>query len=432
MGRRIGCNREISLLDLAHLAGVGIEAACGGNGRCGTCKVEVKGRVTPPGEKELALLAGAETGNLRLACRTRALGSLTVWVPEASRLHRQVILTGGEGSEVELDTSLSVFHLDVSRETGAAVTADRERMLAALSRAAGKDETLSWSTPLSVLQDLGKILDSNEEKISATVCEPATVVSLAPDRGQPVLGLAVDLGTTTIVAYLLDVDSGKPLSVQAAVNPQVSHGEDVISRISLCVKEDGGTALLSGLARECINTLARRACNEAGAQSERVFPSVIVGNPSMIQILMGVDPVRLGRAPFVPAVSGGPELRARELGLQFSPEAVVSFLPLKAGFFGADAVAAALAQGADRVREPTLIADLGTNGELILATGDRMLCCSTAAGPAFEGGQIQWGMRAAPGAVDDVRVSPADLQPHLSVIGGRRPLGILRFRVGEA
>ncbi len=424
MGKRTACNGQDSLLEMARSAGVGIEAACGGKGKCGKCRVKVEGEVSPPGERELTLLAGAETKGLRLACQTRAVASLTVWIPEESRLHEQVILTTGCGFTVDLDTSLKFFELDVPPVAGTVLTADREWMLAALSRAAGEDQPDAWTIPLSVLKDLARVLDSREGRATVVVRKPGTVVSVDPGRGRPLLGLAVDLGTTTVVAYLLDLNSGNPLGVQSAVNPQVSHGADVISRIAVCAKERDGTSLLSGLIRECINTVARRACHEAGVEPGRILLSVIVGNPTMIQILMGINPMRLGRAPFVPVASGSLEFNARDVGLQFAPEAAVTFLPIKSGFFGADAVAAALALEADRGREPTLVADLGTNGELILATPEVTLCCSTAAGPAFEGGHIRWGMRAASGAVDDVQVSHSDLQPHLSVIGGRRPLGL--------
>ncbi len=424
MGKRIALNNQKSLLELARLAGAGIESACDGKGKCGKCKVQVNGNVTPPSEAELALLAGAEKRGLRLACRTRALEDLTVWVPEESRLHKQVILTTGSEFEVALDTSLEVYDLDMPPENGPAPAADRERLLAALSEATGKDRPQSWTTPLSVLKDLAAILDSRGEKTTAVVRFPDTVMSLHPGFGEPIPGLAVDLGTTTVVAYLLDLRTGNPLTVKAEVNPQIAHGEDVISRISLCAREGEGISLLSGLIRECINTLARNACSEAGLEPERILLSMIVGNPTMIEILMGINPQRLGKTPFVPVSCGALELRAADLGLRFAPEAAVDFLPMKAGFFGSDAVAVALALEADRVRESTLIADLGTNGELILATPDGVLCCSTAAGPAFEGGHIQWGMRGAPGAVDDVRVSQDNLEPNLSVIGGRRPLGI--------
>lgn len=423
-GKRIAHNSERSLLELARMAGVGIEAACGGKGKCGKCKIQVEGEVTPPTEKESTLLADSEPEGLRLACQTYALGNLTVWIPEASRVQQQVILTDGDGFTVDLNTRVKVFQLDMASEPQGALTGDRERLLAALSEAAGKDQPAGWTTPLSVLKDLVHVLDTRETKLSAVVRLPSTVMSVDRHREQPLLGLAVDLGTTTIVAYLLDLVTGKPLSVQAAVNPQISHGEDVITRITLCTQQGEKTSVLSGLARDCINTLAGRACHEAGVEPGRIFESVIVGNTTMLQLLMGIDPVHLGRAPFVPAFMEGLEFNATDLGLQLATEGVVTFLPVKAGFFGADAIAAALALDADLVREPTLIADLGTNGELILATPDGMLCCSTAAGPAFEGGHIQWGMRAAPGAVDDVQVSPDDLQPRLSVIGGRPPLGI--------
>jgi uncharacterized 2Fe-2S/4Fe-4S cluster protein (DUF4445 family) len=236
--------------------------------------------------------------------------------------------------------------------------------------------------------------------------------------------LAVDLGTTTIVAYIIDLKTGKPLSVKADMNPQVSLGEDVISRISICQNTPQGLDHLGSLARQCIDRLARDACREAGVDPLRIFDCVVVGNTAMHHIFLGLNPSNLAAAPYTPVASDGLDSLASAVELAFAPECRLHTLPVKAGFVGADTVAVALALNADQVLEPTLMIDLGTNGEIILATPDTILCCSTAAGPAFEGGHIRWGMRGAPGAVDGVCIPSADHAPSLSVIEGKLPLGI--------
>jgi len=248
--------------------------------------------------------------------------------------------------------------------------------------------------------------------------------ALAAAGEGPCLGLAVDLGTTTVVAFLYDLRDARRLATAADMNPQVAHGEDVISRISLCESRTEGLALLSRLARRCIRALAHQACQEAGAEPARIFAATVVGNTAMHHILLGLPPGGLARPPYQPLRGEAVELPAYELELGLAPEAQVYLPPVKAGFVGADAVAAALAGGLDQVEEPTLLVDLGTNGELVLATAGEMLCCSTAAGPAFEGGQIRWGMRAAPGAVERVALDPHTGEPHLSVTGEMAPLGI--------
>jgi uncharacterized 2Fe-2S/4Fe-4S cluster protein (DUF4445 family) len=201
-------------------------------------------------------------------------------------------------------------------------------------------------------------------------------------------------------------------------------GGDVISRITHCQEDPNGLAELAGQARECIDRLARAACAEAGVEPERIMECVVVGNTAMHHIFLGLDPTGLARAPYTPVAARALEVPARELGLNLASRARVVTLPVCAGFVGADSLAVALATGADRVERPTLIIDLGTNGEMILATPGAMLCCSAAAGPAFEGGQIRWGMRGAAGAVERATVVPATLTPTLRVIGDAPPLGI--------
>ncbi len=265
------------------------------------------------------------------------------------------------------------------------------------------------------------ILTSNADP--ALELDPPPRARAAAGDG-PCLGLAVDLGTTTVVAMLYDLRDGRRLGVAAEMNPQVVQGDDVISRISHCESRPRGLARLSGLARSCIRELARAACRRAGTRPEHIFAATVVGNTAMHHILLGLPPGDLARPPYQPVKDGALELAAGELELDLAPGARVYLPPVKAGFVGADAVAASLAGGLDRVEVPTLLVDLGTNGELVLATPRHLLCCSTAAGPAFEGGQVRWGMRAAPGAVERVSLEAGPEQPRLAVIGGLAPLGI--------
>jgi uncharacterized 2Fe-2S/4Fe-4S cluster protein (DUF4445 family) len=249
-------------------------------------------------------------------------------------------------------------------------------------------------------------------------------LEIIPEWDIPCLGLAVDLGTTTIVVYLVDLKTGRSLSVKAEMNPQVSQGEDVISRIALCRDRPDRLKKLAGSVHQCITELAQQACMEAGVPFGHIFETVLVGNTAMHHIFLQLDPSGLAQAPYTPVTSDSVEISARSITPGSAPEAQILVLPVKAGFVGADTVAAVLALDADQVTEPTLILDLGTNGEIVLATPERMLCCSCAAGPAFEGGHIKWGLRGAPGAVDQVSVSADSLEPELRVIGGGPALGI--------
>jgi uncharacterized 2Fe-2S/4Fe-4S cluster protein (DUF4445 family) len=424
MGRRVRSQADLTLLELANRAGAGIEAACGGKGRCGKCRIKIRGDALPPDESEREVLGAENSESCRLACQTYVRGSASVWIPEASRLHRQVILTAGSAYHVELDPGIRALEIHVPLPDLHDPSADRERMLDTLKRAWEGDAGIKWATPLSVLRGLEEKLRSDNGRLTVTADREGRVLDIRPGNTGACLGLAVDLGTTTVVAYLVDLSNGKVLGVQADMNPQVSEGEDVVSRISLCQQAPENLERLSGMVRGCIARLAENACREAGMDPARIFDCTVVGNTAMHHIFLGLNPAHLAMAPYTPVASGGLTIRASDLDLGLPAEARVYLPPVKAGFVGADAVAMALALDADQTDVPTLMVDLGTNGEIVLATRDRILCCSTAAGPAFEGGHILWGMRAAPGAVDRVQLSQADGVPALSVIGGAAPCGI--------
>jgi len=424
MGRRVRSQTDLTLLELANRAGAGIEAACGGKGRCGKCRVKIRGEALPPDESEQEVLGAEKSESCRLACQTYVRGSASVWIPEASRLHRQVILTAGNAYHVELDPGVRTLEIQVPLPDLQDPSADRERMIDTLNRSWEGDAEIEWETPLSVLRGLEEKLRSDNGRMAITADREGKILDIRPGTASACLGLAVDLGTTTVVAYLVDLSDGKVLGVQADMNPQVAEGEDVVSRISLCHQAPENLERLSRMVHECIARLAADACREAGAVPGRIFDCTVVGNTAMHHIFLGLNPAHLAMAPYTPVASGGLTVRSSELDLGLAAEARVYLPPVKAGFVGADAVAMAMALDADQTSVPTLMVDLGTNGEIVLATRDRILCCSTAAGPAFEGGHILWGMRGAPGAVDGVRLSQAGGVPVLSVIGGGAPRGI--------
>ncbi|MFH1058036.1 MAG: ASKHA domain-containing protein [Pseudomonadota bacterium] len=420
MGRRTEARPGRSLLEAASELDLGLEATCGGKGLCGRCRVR-PADPAPATPEELRLLGPAVTEGWRLACRTELPQGGVVWVPEESLRRHQVILTAGAELEVELDPALRQHQVSVPAPELTHIVAGRERLAAALAAQTGQAEP---ELPLMVLRGLPAALAADGGRVTAALWQGRRVMEVLPGAGAPALGLAVDLGTTTVVAYLCDLADGRVLAVKAAMNPQVALGDDVISRIAVAGQ---GPAALAGLGRqavECINALAAAACAEAGLAPGRILECTLVGNTPMHHLCLGLDPSGLASAPYAPVVGAALDLPAIEPGFALHPRANLHVLPVKAGFVGADTVAVALAVAADRVSEPTLILDLGTNGEMILAAPGRMLCCSTAAGPAFEGGHIAQGMRGAPGAVDQVRLDPATLEPTLSVIGGGKPLGL--------
>jgi uncharacterized 2Fe-2S/4Fe-4S cluster protein (DUF4445 family) len=426
MGRRAGVDQQEgqSVLDLARAAGVGIEATCGGKGVCAKCRVRVEGRAPEPTDREIDALGDEVNQGWRLACQCRAHGGGVVWVPEESRPHKQVILTTGHRLELELEPVVRSYDLTVPPPSLDDARSDAQRVIDAIPPSEPRDAAGGMGLPLSVLRGLPSVLREQTGRITAAVRDFHNLMDAAPGHGAACLGLAVDLGTTTMVAYLVDLITGQVLGVAAEMNPQVQFGDDVISRISHSSSSPKALDDMAGLVRAAIDDLAARACREAGVEPERIMECVLVGNTAMHHIFLGLDPSGLALAPYAPVLARAWEAPARKMGLQIAPEAVLHWLPVKAGFVGADAVAVALAVEADRIIEPTLILDLGTNGEMILAVQGRLYCCSTAAGPAFEGGHILWGMRGAPGAVERVRIAPDDFTPELQVIGGVPPSGI--------
>ncbi|MCF8033472.1 MAG: ASKHA domain-containing protein [Desulfarculaceae bacterium] len=414
---------EQNLLQAAQAAGVGLEAPCGGKGLCGKCRVRPEGEATDPTPGEKALLGTRLADGLRLACQCAMPAGGQVHVPPESRRGEAVILTSGRSEGLELDPAITSHELSLAVPSLEAPEAARERLFAALAQARGQEPGQGFDLPMGLLRALPGLLASGGGRLSAALRHGREVVDLRPAGASPALGLAVDLGTTTMVAYLCDLSDGQLLAVSAAMNPQAPWGADVISRISACQSDPQALGDMSRAVVESLNQLARDACAQAGAEAERILECVMVGNSAMHHIFLKLDPASLAQAPYAPLARRPVELKARELGLELAPEAWLHWLPLKAGFVGADIVAAALAVGADQIQEPTLLLDLGTNGEMVLAARGRMLACSTAAGPALEGGHIGQGMRGAPGAVERARLAKGGLPLELSVIEGLPPVG---------
>ncbi len=424
MGRRVAVDKNHSLLVLAELNGVGIEATCGGKGSCGNCKVQVQGKVSPLEKEEADYLGPDADKGYRLACQTKALEGVNVWVPENSRLHQQVILTTGYEHEMNFDPEICLWELSIPFEDMKKSDQMRELILAQLNLAAQKSSDFQWNLPSALLQGVNGKINRSDGKLGVVTTMSGRCLEISSGWDTNCLGLAVDLGTTTIVAYLVDLKTGRVLSVKAEMNPQVSQGEDVISRIAQCRDRPDRLEKLGRAVHQCINELAHDSCMEAGVHPGHIFETVLVGNTAMHHIFLQLDPCGLAQAPYTPVTSHSVEISARPIMPESVPGTQIHVLPVKAGFVGADTVAAVLALDADQVTEPTLILDLGTNGEIVLATPQKLLCCSCAAGPAFEGGHIKWGLRGAPGAVDQVRVSADSLVPVLRVIGDGPALGI--------
>jgi uncharacterized 2Fe-2S/4Fe-4S cluster protein (DUF4445 family) len=276
----------------------------------------------------------------------------------------------------------------------------------------------------AVIQELPYLLRSGKEGLTALIRDGREIIGLQKELKLRLYGMAFDMGTTTVVGYLMDLLSGESLSVVSAMNPQIPFGDDVISRISFCQQEAGGLEKLRSHMLQCLNSLILEASSQAGINPNQILERTVVGNTAMHHLFLGLETRYLAMAPYTPVLTGAQDKKAQALGLEIGPSAYVHLLPLKAGFVGSDAIASILATGIHRKKATNLLIDLGTNGEIVLGNKERLACCSTAAGPAFEGGHIHWGMRAAAGAIERVSIDPTASDVILKTIHDERPLGI--------
>jgi len=402
-GRRGNFPAGTSLLDCARRLGVGLISLCGGVGSCGRCKVHVlEGEVSPPDSVEEAILGLDQLAlGYRLACRAVPLGSCKVRVPPESISAPQRTQIEGEETPVTPDPPVRSYAVTLAPPSleGRDLLADMERLTAGLSVQYGV--TVSGAD-LAVLQGLSPRLRSLGWQARAIVRDQE-VVALLPADTTP-LGLAVDLGTTKIAAYLVDLETGKTLAARGLMNPQIAYGEDVVSRMAYAMQSPSQAAQLQELVVESLNRAVAEMVGEIGKEAGEIVEAVIVGNTAMHHLFLRLPVEQLSRAPYVPAVSSAMDVRARDVGLRIAPGANIHLLPNVAGYVGADHVAMLLATGVARMEGTVLALDIGTNTEICLNRRGKLTSVSCASGPAFEGAHIRHGMRAARGAIERVRL----------------------------
>ena len=416
IGRRGPCPRGATLMECAHLLGVGLAAVCGGNGTCGRCKViPAAGTVSEPTSAEMSLLSPSESAQgVRLACQCKVLADCLVSVPPDSLSTPQRAQV--EGLEVSAggDPPVATRQVTVWPPSMHDVEGDADRVLKALGGA----------TPLTLDVEAARLLPAILRECEWTV-QAAVRGSEVVHMSRPfvsTLGLAVDLGTTKIAAYLVDLTTGKVLAADGRMNPQIRYGEDVVSRMTHVLTSTGGARELSESVVVALNELAQDLTAEVHKSPQSIVEAVIVGNTAMHHLLLSLPIDSLSRSPYVPALSQAMDVKARELGLNFAPGGYVHVFPNIAGFVGGDHVAALLAINSTATAERTLIIDIGTNTEVCLVSDGRRTSASCASGPAFEGGHIRDGMRAAAGAIEHVEIVGDDV--HLQTIDDGEPVGL--------
>ncbi len=390
----------MSIMDAIRFNDLKLDAPCGGNGTCKKCKVIV---TDEKGTREV------------LACMTKITGDITVDISRKDEGHR--ILMGGITRDVAPTPAVKVFTLEIPKPSTSDLRDCWLRLTDTLAEAAG-EKAASFRPNLRVISKLYNTLEENGYRVDAVVCADE-ILDVVP-VGSPVLGLAYDIGTTTVACYFVDLRTGEQISQASLLNPQTTYGGDVIMRVKYCVENglDGPT----GDIRKALNQLAAKCAAAAKQKMKNIYLITVVGNTCMHHLFMGISPASLAYAPYTPAAAEPMQLAASEFGFTVNPSAKLYMLPNIAGFVGADTVGAALAASMDEKKQITLLIDIGTNGEMVLGTEKRLIACSTAAGPAFEGALITCGMRGAEGAID--HVSLQDGKFTYSVIGGGKPIGI--------
>ena len=402
------------ILEAAGRAGVVLQTPCGGKGTCGKCKVRVvNGECEPSAAAKDALSPAQINNGYRLACQAYIQGPLTIDIPPESRFEAtDQILTTHAGHHTVVRPVITKRFFKLTEPSSEDAVSDASRLTASIGQVEIQHRLLC---------KLPGFLRSHEWQGTAVIAENRLLALEPGDTSNEAYGIAVDLGTTTMVGTLFDLATGDEKAVFSNMNPQVAFGDDVIARISRVRENHGALAEMQQEVLKALNSVIGQLVEKSGVTKNRIYELVIAGNSTMQQLFCGLDPSPLGEVPFTPAFNEALRLSARDLGLATNPGAEVFVFPQIGGFVGGDTVAGILAAGMEKVEKPTLLVDIGTNGEIVLAHDESLQATSTAAGPAFEGARITQGMRATAGAIEKVVIQDDVI---INVIGNTRPVGI--------
>ncbi len=419
VGRRSQFSDNQTLLDCARQLGVDIVSICGGGGSCARCKVQViEGQVSELSPDEEFVLNETEISQgYRLACKAFPHSDVKLHVPPESLTAPQRTQVEGLDVDVTPEPRVVSVEVELTPPTLEASRSDVNNLWQLISETSGR---LSDSIDYVAMQMLPGVLRENYWQIKVALRDNEVIAVGSPSTKW--LGLAVDIGTTKIAGYLINLDTGKTLASKGVMNPQISYGEDVVSRIVAASKSPDDAARLQNLVVETLIEIATEMCEETGARIEDIVDAVIVGNTAIHHLFLRLPVKQLGMSPYSPVVDTALDIKAREIGLGISPGAYVHLLPIIAGYVGADHVAMLLATKIDEASGTTLAIDIGTNTEICLYHNGNMTSVSCASGPAFEGAHIKHGMRAAPGAIEYARLENGELA--IQTIGGEAPAGI--------
>ena len=419
-----------AVLEAARQLGVQIESICGGHLACKKCRVRLEtgqfpkhgitsrpGHLSPVTAEEQAALERMGITGSRLSCAAQVQGDVLIFVPEESRGQKQIIRKAATERVIEIDTAVRQVYVTVEKAELGRHQGDWGRVQAALRE---QWQLEAATIDLHALRRLQPALREGKRAVTVTLWQEREVIDVQPGYAEGMYGLAVDIGSTTVAGHLCDLRTGEILATESLMNPQVAYGEDLMSRISYASMRKDGLNRLRKTIISTLNKLATQAARKAGLSARQIQEAVFVGNTTMTHILLGIHPEELGGAPFALANRDAMDVKARDLDLRLHPGANVHILPAEAGHVGADNVGVLLAEEPHRQDEIMLIVDVGTNAEIALGNREWLYSASSPTGPAFEGAQITHGMRAAPGAIERVRIDPVTKEARFRVIGEER------------
>ena len=417
-----------AVLEAARSLGVDVDSVCGGRAICGRCQVEVaEGDFAKHGINSVAtnLTARGEAENRlgerrelddkrRLSCQARVEADVVIDVPASSQVHHQVVRKPHEDHDITIDPVVHAYFIEVPVPTLDDAPGDLERLKQVL------DEEWDLQAPgcePTVTRELQAALASGNRQLTVAVRNGDHIIAVWPEFKEYLYGIAFDVGSTTVAAHLCDLASGEVVASAGKMNPQIRYGEDLMSRVSYIMMNPGGEAKLITAIRQAMNELIREVADETGINVTDIVEVTVVGNPIMQHLVLGISPVELGTAPFALATDSSVDVRASDIDIKINTGGHVYALPCIAGHVGADAAGVLLAEAPQAHSGVSLIVDVGTNAELLLGNANRILAASSPTGPAFEGAQISAGQRAAPGAIERVRIDKETLEPRFKVIG---------------
>ena len=420
-----------NLLTAARQLGVDIDSVCGGRAMCGRCQIDVgQGAFAKhgvesgldhlseasPAEARYAEKRGLSEGR-RLACQCTIEGDLVIDVPATSQVHNQLIRKAADNRTIDLKPPVRLCYIEVREPDMHEPSGDLRRIIEALEEQWPDRVQGPITCLLPVMQQLQPVLRKGKWTATIALRHGQQIVAIWPGLKEQIVGAAIDVGSTTMSAHLCDMNTGEVLASTGMMNPQIRFGEDLMSRVSYGLMNEGGAEEMTVAVQDGLQQLISGAAEQAGLTTNDVMEVVLVGNPVMHHLLLGIDPIELGGAPFALAIDTSTECLASELNLSLNKGSHVYVLPCIAGHVGADAAGVVLAEGPQKSDEISLLIDVGTNAEIVLGNSQRMLAASSPTGPAFEGAQISSGQRAAPGAIERIRIDGETLEPRFGVIG---------------